>query len=296
MDKLTAIRYFCAAAESLNFRETANRFAISPSVISRVIHELEAELGEPLFKRTTRSISLTLYGEQFLAQARPWLADSEQLFRPARINEMAGTVRITVPDWRENEAILSQLLTAIEPWPALNIDWRAGMDRLDFVEHRIDIGLRIGPEPDPQFIIRRIADIRDMLVASPALIDKLGAPTDLDDLCRRYPFAAQINLATGHPWPFYLNTDITLVPRWINFLSDDAYGILHAILQGRCVGLASDFVCRPHIETGKLVPLFPEVPIQSWQLYLYRPWQKSTPARVVKVFDLLTQVLKAQFG
>lgn len=80
LNKLDALKYFCTAAQTLNFREAANQLAISPPVITRVINELELELGEQLFKRTTRNITLTSFGEEFLLQAEQLLRDSEKLF------------------------------------------------------------------------------------------------------------------------------------------------------------------------------------------------------------------------
>lgn len=65
MNRLDALKYFVAAAENLSFKSTALRFSVSPQVISRVISELENELGEPLFKRNTRAIHLTDFGEKF---------------------------------------------------------------------------------------------------------------------------------------------------------------------------------------------------------------------------------------
>lgn len=97
MNKLDALKFFVAAAETMNFREAAVRLAISPSVVTRTIAELENQLGEPLFKRNTRSIVLTSFGELFLPKAMRLLEDSEALFQTARDdNDMKGVVRITL--------------------------------------------------------------------------------------------------------------------------------------------------------------------------------------------------------
>ena len=99
MNRLGALRYFCAAAETLQFRKAASRLSVSPQVVTRVITELEAALGEPLFVRSTRQVRLTDFGTRFLPCARQFLLDGEKLFATARQkdDEMAGVVRITVP-------------------------------------------------------------------------------------------------------------------------------------------------------------------------------------------------------
>lgn len=297
MDKLTAIRYFCLAADTLNFREVANQQAISPSVITRLINELEDELGEPLFKRNTRNISLTSFGEQFLPQAKQWLADSEKLFQAGKkAADLSGLVRITVPAWRENDRIVSELMTALEAYPDIVIDWREDMMKLDMVRDRIDIGVRVGLEANPDFVVRKVAEVGDYLLISPKLLAKLGNPQDLDDLQRRFPFVMPINANTGKPWALYLNEHTTLTPRKPAFYSVDNYSALQVILAGKAVGLINDFQAKPYLASGELVQLFPEIQIDKWQLYLYRPYQTITPPRVLKVFDLLTNIMKKVFA
>ena len=66
MDKLNALKYFCSAAETLQFRETALRLSISLQVVTRAIAELEQHLGEQLSTHNTRNIHLTEFGAAFL--------------------------------------------------------------------------------------------------------------------------------------------------------------------------------------------------------------------------------------
>ncbi|OOF59629.1 LysR family transcriptional regulator [Rodentibacter genomosp. 2] len=297
-NRFETLKVFCSLAETLQFKETANRLAISPPVVTRLIAELEDYLGESLFQRNTRQVHLTDFGEQFLPQAQQLLADSEKLFIPSKQRsqaEMNGIVRITAPSWRINDEILAKLLTALSPYPDLIIDWRDDMNKLDVVSHRIDIGVRIGLEPDPNFIVRKITDIGDMLVASPTLLARLGRPKSLEDLELRFPFFAQINPATGRAWHFPLNQERTLKPHHICFQSTDIYSGLQAVLRGNAVGLVSDFIAKPYVQTGELCQLFTDVEIQKWQLFLYRPYETITPQRVIQVFKLLEEILKEFF-
>ncbi len=118
---------------------------------------MEDYLGEPLFQRNTRQIRLSDFGEQFLPEAQALLAQSERLFisrKQRQENDMIGLVRITVPSWRMNDSVLSQLLTALAPYPDLIIDWCDDMSKLDTVTHRVDIGLQIGLQLDENFIVK----------------------------------------------------------------------------------------------------------------------------------------------
>ncbi|WP_018651080.1 LysR family transcriptional regulator [Actinobacillus capsulatus] len=293
MDKLAALNYFVTAAETLNFRETAVRLAISPSVVTRTIAELETHLGEQLFKRNTRSIVLTSFGESFLPKAVRLLEDSDQLFQTANDEEeMSGIVRITSLRITHHEQILFDLLTALKPYPNLFIDWRLDTAKLDNVQHRIDMGIRIGREPAPNFIIKPLAWSQHLFAASPELVAKLGAPKDLEDLRQRYPFSSLLNPETGKAWDLVLSGQETFVPRHVEFFTTDPYAEVQSALAGKTVVQSSDLACREHFKAGRLVQLLPEVPQEKWQLYLYRPYQTTTPKRVLKVFEILEGVLR----
>lgn len=219
MNRLEALRYFCAAAETLQFRKAASRLSVSPQVVTRVMAELEAALGEPLFVRSTRQVRLTDFGTRFLPRARQFLLDGEKLFATARQkdDEMAGVVRITVPRLPGNEALLADLLARCADYPDWVIDWRVDEARLNAVENCIDMGVRLGLEPQPLMIVRRIAQTRDLFVAAP-------------------------------------------------------------------------------LQEGRLVELFPSLRRASWSLFLYRPQRSMTPARMLAVFDWLTQALRQQYA
>ena len=297
MNRFSALKFFITAAETLNFREAAVKLAISPSVVTRTIAELESQLGEPLFKRNTRSIVLTSFGELFLPKAKRLLEDSDALFQTARDDdEMRGIVRITLFRLPNHERILYELLTALRPYPELLIDWRLDMMRLDTVEHRIDIGIRVGREPNPNFIIKSVAQVQHIFVASPDLLERLGAPKDFEDLRQRYPFSGLINPETGKVWEFMLDGVNTFLPRHLEFFSTDPDTQIQAALAGRAVVQASDLACKEYLASGRLVKVLPEIQQEKWQLYLYRPYQTLTPKRVMKVFEVLEGVLRKYLG
>jgi DNA-binding transcriptional LysR family regulator len=297
MNRFSALKFFITAAETLNFREAAVKLAISPSVVTRTIAELENQLGEPLFKRNTRSIVLTSFGELFLPKAKRLLEDSDALFQTARDDdEMRGIVRITLFRLPNHERILYELLTALRPYPELLIDWRLDMMRLDTVEHRIDIGIRVGREPNPNFIIKSVAQVQHIFVASPDLLERLGAPKDFEDLRQRYPFSGLMNPETGKVWEFMLDGVNTFVPRHLEFFSTDPDTQIQAALAGRAVVQASDLACKEYLASGRLVKVLPEIQQEKWQLYLYRPYQTITPKRVMKVFEVLEKVLRKHLG
>ena len=300
MDKLNALKYFCTAADTLQFRETAQRLSVSPQVVTRVIAELENYLGEALFVRSTRNVQLTDFGVRFLPEAQQLLADSERLFTAARTrtpaDEMRGTVRITLPFLPENDAIIAALFARCAEYPDLQPDWRVNAARLNNVENQIDIGLRIGSEPESWMVVRHLGYTRELLVAAPSLVEKLGLPADLDDLLARYPTGSQININTGRSWGWPISNTVQVMPKNPRFVCDDAYSELAAVLAGAICALIGDSYCRPHLAAGRLVELLPELERYRWPVFLYRPQRSITSPRVLAVFDWLTDIIGGMYG
>lgn len=294
MNRLDALKYFIVAAETLSFKNTAGRFSVSPQVITRVISELESELGESLFKRNTRLIRLTDFGEQFLPKAVAFLQEEERLFGMAKADdELAGTVRITMPPSLHSDRILYRLLTALLPYPHIHIDWRTNFDMLKTVEDQIDIGVRITDRPDEHWIAKKICNLSEPIVAAPELIRRTGKPKDVFDLAANFPVGYILNPQTGKVWDLMLGKQP--VP-WSNpsVIVSDIKSLLPAVLSGRIFAPVMQHDCQPYLDNGELEIVFPNPEIQIWGIYLYRPYQTITPKRVLLVFDLLEKILRSE--
>lgn len=172
INKLELIKIFCTVAETLHFRDSAQRLAVSPQVVSRGIHELEAALGEVLFQRSTRQVKLSDFGMRFLPQARQLLADSEALFSQSRHRKqeqrIAGLVRVAVPEMALMQQVLGDLWDKLADYPDLTLDWRSSLNLADVVDEQIDVGIRFGTPEDSRLVIRKVGTAQDCIVAAPS--------------------------------------------------------------------------------------------------------------------------------
>jgi LysR family glycine cleavage system transcriptional activator len=81
---LDSLRCFAEAARLLNFRAAARAVALTPAALGQRIQQLEAQLGRPLFHRTTRRVTLTEAGLALLPHAQGTLAAAEACLRAGR--------------------------------------------------------------------------------------------------------------------------------------------------------------------------------------------------------------------
>lgn len=294
MNRLNALKIFCSAAETLQFKKTAQHLGISPQVVTRTISELERELGEVLFQRSTRQVQLSDFGRQFLPQAQQLLYDSDRLFATSSrepTDEMTGIVRVAVPDMILMEQILADLWTALADYPKLSLDWRTDLALADVVDERIDIGIRFGTPEDSRLIIKQVGTAEDCIVAAPTLLTRLGVPQQWQELQHGYPLSALLNPNTGRAWPWYLSDTMQLIPYRPKLLTTRMENELISVLAGQTVACLPRLLCREHLQSGALTELFADAPRKQWAVYVYRPQRNITHIRVKLVFDILAQCL-----
>lgn len=300
MNRLEALKIFCTVAETLHFREAAHRLAVSPQVVSRAIGELERVLGEILFQRNTRQVKLTEFGEQFLPQARQLLADADALFANARIplkeQEIAGLVRVAVPEMYLMDEVLHELWARAAGYPDLRINWHRDLTIVDVVDEKIDVGIRFGTPYDSRLIVRTVGQVDECIVAAPALLARVGAPESWQALQKDYPLSAMFNPNTGRNYAWHLSSEHQFMPQTPRFTGNHVNDDLASALAGNTISLVARFLCAPYLESGELVELLPELPRRQWMAYVYRPQRSITHPRVKRVFDWLVEIMDGKLN
>lgn len=93
---IRSLRYFLQVADQLNFNRAAERLNISQPVVTKVISQLEHEIGSKLFERTTRRVSLTPAGAVLLKEVRPLIAHVESVQQTVRHSVAERSGRFTL--------------------------------------------------------------------------------------------------------------------------------------------------------------------------------------------------------
>lgn len=146
---LRHIRSFLVLAEELHFSRAANRLNMTQPGMSRLIGELEREVGVPLLRRTTRSVELTDAGKAFQIHCRSGLDHLERAVTIARrtATGLTGTLRIGYMDFAINGR-LPELLRAFSryrPEIRLELSFVPTLKQQEaLLADRIDVGFMIG--------------------------------------------------------------------------------------------------------------------------------------------------------
>jgi DNA-binding transcriptional LysR family regulator len=184
MLKLESIEAFTAVAETGSVTSAARRLAISKSVVSERLGELERVLGANLVQRTTRRLSLTEDGRKFYERAKSILRDVETA--TAEIAERRGTlvgpIRISAPVSFGSLHLGPALFGFLAKNTGIELTLELDDRFVNVLTEGYDAVVRHGPVDDNRVIVKRLAASRRFLVASPDYLKRNGTPASLEDL------------------------------------------------------------------------------------------------------------------
>ncbi|MCH5051086.1 LysR family transcriptional regulator [Pectobacterium aquaticum] len=294
ISELRSITTFVCTVELGSLSKAAEAQHISPQAASKALKQLEAYLGVRLFHRTTRSMSLTEEGQRFLEAAQPALIGLQQALSAAKQTReaFAGPLRIVGPR-SVAQAIIGPVLDEYcrrypDVQPDVQLDDRIG----NWVEERVDVGLRIGVSPQDGLIARRLFPLQLIICASPAYLRKYGIPLTLNDLgihrCSVFRHAG-----SGHVIPWHVKVGENMQEQLVRpaISTNDETVELGVVLAGEAIGQLAGPTAAAHIRAGRLVPLLLEHMSQIHSLFLYYGSRKAQPARVRRFIDLAVERL-----
>jgi DNA-binding transcriptional LysR family regulator len=159
---------------------------ISKSVVSERLTELERSLGVKLVQRTTRKLLLTEDGRVFYARAKLILrevagATSELTERRGKLT---GPLRISAAVSFGSLHLGPALFGFLANNPTIELTLELEDRFVDILAEGYDAVVRHGPVNDNRIIVKRLADSRRLLVASPEYLKRHGNPASFQDLER----------------------------------------------------------------------------------------------------------------
>jgi DNA-binding transcriptional LysR family regulator len=260
-DRLLALRTFVRTAHSGSFSRAGRELGLSQPSISRILAQLESEVGARLLVRTTRAVALTEAGADYLARIEPLLSALEEADHAARgTGELRGLLRIALSSSFGVREVIPRLPEFLKRHPALRIDLSINDQRQDLVADGVDVALRLGVLSDSSAVARKIGEAPRVVVASPAYLQRRGRPRDPADLAAHVvivgPGGTSLNA-----WTF-LRDGRRLSVRVEGRLTTPANeGAVAGAVAGLGVTLTSTWGCRAEIERGDLVPL-----LEDWEM------------------------------
>jgi DNA-binding transcriptional LysR family regulator len=261
MQDLNDMLFFAEVVDRGGFAAAGRTLSVPKSKLSRRIAELEARLGVRLLQRTTRRLSLTQAGEIYHRHCVAMREQAEAADEAVAVvqTEARGTVRITCPVTLAQTTIGPVLPRFLAAHPQVRIDMLVTNRVIDLVQEGVDVALRVRSNLDDSgsLIVKKLGPTKGVLVASPQLLQRFGAPASTEDL-KHLPTIA-MNAADGRAsWrlegPHGADYELQHHPI---YTADDLLTLKFAVLQGTGMCALPDYMCTQELREQTLVPVLP---------------------------------------
>ena len=286
-----ALRLFVLAAEQLNISAAGRALGLGPAVASAKLAKLEASLNTELLHRSTRKVSLSVDGADFLPFAREIIAQEDAARAALGIGEaeISGTIRFAAPSTFAQLHLVPLLRAFLQAYPGISLDLRLSDLPLNAVEGSFDLALRSGKVPDSALKGRRLATDTRILVASPEYLRVRGTPKGPEDL-KDHDLIAFRNV-NAFPLRTETGTDGMFNPAAAScrLLIDDGTSQRLASLAGAGISMNSFWSVVADLETARLSRVLPDhVVDDAAELWLLYPKSNVMSPKVRVLIDFLT--------
>ncbi|SFK43463.1 LysR family transcriptional regulator [Caulobacter sp. UNC279MFTsu5.1] len=292
LNDLTA---FVVVATHRSFRRAADELGVAPSTLSHTMRALEARMGMRLLNRTTRSVSPTEAGFQLLARLQPALASLDEALESVAgfRGGVAGAVRINAPRVAAALIVREVIPLLSQRHPDVTVDIVVEGELVDIVAGGFDAGVRLADSiPRDMIAVPLTRPLRFVCVASPAYLDRAGAPTTPDDLRTHRCIGHRLPSGRLYRWEFERDGQAMTIETAGSIILDDEDLMVDAAIGG--LGLA--YVAEPAAAAALAAGLVREV-LAPWlrateAVAVYYPGRRAAPLALRAFLDVVRDVSK----
>ncbi len=295
VDRLHLLNVFVAVVDANGFAGAARQLGLSPAAVTRAIAELERQLGARLLARTTRSMRVTEAGDRYVNDCRRILGrlkEAEEVVTGLH-HQPQGHLTITAPVLFGARFVTGIVAEYLQRYPKVSATCLF-LDRLvDLIDEGVDVAMRIGDLPDSSLQAVQVGQVRRIICAAPAYLDRCAALREPDDLHHHSIIAASGGSALTE-WRFARgkqSTAVRLTPRLTTTTNDSA---LQFALNGLGLTRLLNYQVLEHLASGALVTVLDDYEPPPLKLNLVHREGRYASSKARAFMDLAIERLRAE--
>ncbi|MEO8390843.1 MAG: LysR family transcriptional regulator [Polaromonas sp.] len=294
MDRIQAIRLFIRVVDLGSFSKAAADMGMGQPSATKLVVQLEKQLGSRLLHRSTRGVTPTEIGALYYAKCKLIAHHVEEAETVAALlqSQVQGGLRITASVAFGRRVLVPLIMRFMQLHPKLQIELNFEDRYVSLVEQGIDVAIRMGALADSTLGARYLGINPWVVVASPEYLKRRGAPADPAGLAShdaliystvqgdaRWHFTG----AEGHARPVSVSGPLR---------SNNLSALLVAARGGMGVAALPKYVAHESMRSGALVPVLDEWMLPSQEIHAVYPSPQLVPAKV----SGFVSWLQGQFG
>jgi DNA-binding transcriptional LysR family regulator len=273
---------FATIVDQESMVRAAEHLAMPKATVSRRLTNLEAALGQRLLLRTTRRLTLTEFGREFLDHCRRVAEEvaATQDFVHSQVERPRGRLRVSMPGEYAKQNFSRAFATFIETYPEIQLDLDMTSRRVDLIGERFDLAIRMGTlDNDSALVARKIDEQSFGLYASPIYLALHAAPKNPDDLEHHAAIRLMSARGTAVTWKLMRGKAVWegVPPGRLTLNSLDV--IQQLMLDGAGIGALPDRFAAEDVRLKRLVRVLPEWCLPAVPAWAVMPMRRYLPAK-----------------
>jgi DNA-binding transcriptional LysR family regulator len=291
---ILSLKLYTRVARLGSFSAAARECGLSQSQVSRIIADLETDLGARLLTRTTRAVVLTEAGAEFLARLDSILIALEDAEHSVREGgELRGMLRMSMPASVAIREVIPRLTPFLELHPELRLQVLLGDRPQDLVKDAVDVAIRLGRLVDSSATATLITQIQRVIIASRDYVDRCGAPERPEDLARHRIVGGPASVVPSG-WKFERAGEEVVIDLEAHFSTNENEGAVAAAVAGLGITSTTEWACRRELDDGSLVRLLAGWKTEDVPVHAYFPMGRATRAAGRAVVEHLMADLRRE--
>ncbi|WP_375787530.1 LysR family transcriptional regulator [Bradyrhizobium sp. Pha-3] len=290
--RLVELEAAVAVARRRSFRAAAAELGLSTTALSQAIAELEARLGVRLFNRTTRSVSPTPAGEQFVAEVASALTairDASDAVNQHRATP-TGVLRLNTSTGAARRILRPIIFEYLNRYPEMSVDIVTEGKLIDIVREGFDAGFRLAEQVPVDMISVPLGPSgRLVVVGSPAYVATRAVPRTPADLVRHDCIRMRLPAGRVYRWEFEKDDEQILIDASGRITLDEPHLIREAVLAGYGLAYMSEWDVADDLRDGRLVQLLADWTPSFPGICLYYSGRRHLPAGLRALIDLIQE-------
>ncbi|MDD1781177.1 LysR family transcriptional regulator [Enterovibrio sp. ZSDZ35] len=292
---LQDIRAFVAIAEAGSFSKAADKLNTSRAHMSRQLSQLEARLGIQLIIRTTRSQRLTHAGEAFFMRCQAALMQIDDAISHASTDGdlMKGSIAVNCVGGIIGETLVGNAIHQFcAEHPDIHIELDFSSERVDLVQSRFDLVLRMGALEDSRLIGREMGEIRIGTYASPSYLNRRGRlshPSQLKDHHCLTGSVTKWKYVPANKMDKSIEVEVSG-----NLQCKNGHVLYQSALKGNGICRLPDLYCQEAVSEGRLESVFEDWKVDKVPLYLLYHRDRHQPVRLKALIQFLMAEIPPQ--
>lgn len=273
---------FATIVDQESMVRAAEYLGMPKATVSRRLTNLEAALGQRLLLRTTRRLTLTEFGQEFLDHCRRIAEEvaATQDFVRSQDVQPRGRLRVSMPGDYARQHFSRAIATFIETYPEIQLDLDLTSRRVDLIGERFDLAIRMGTlESDATLVARKIDEQCFGLYASPIYLALHPAPKHPDDLEQHAAVRLLSARGAALPWKLMRGKAVWegVPPGRLTLNSPDV--IRQLLLDGAGIGALPDRFAAEDLRLKRLLRVLPEWSLPIVPAWAVMPMRRYLPAK-----------------